>query len=431
MSRIAWLLLFAACQPDPEASSLFHNVGMSFEPCNASEITFRNERYGLMPALKVCGSNNVAHYAWNPAGTHLYFDLTLTGNVIDFGQDHRPLSTLPIDQPTGQPAWITDTRLVVPVSPDPRKPDTAERIALYDIEQLSLSYAPVQGLTEVTDVHRGPTASDIYFTGLDAGGARGIYRYDIDDRAMGPAFDWLSGPVETFSMTPTADSVVIGAEGRVTLYSLDGEHRGSWGGVRGTVHPEGNWLAIEKEGEEVSIFYQRSWENQTRRERELNAQRADRMAERFPDWYPKTVQLPTLEFVNLNSGHRGELYSVYGTRFQWYEGQKFFASFLLWGYEGKQLNRNIQLGDIALQLGAIEKRVHLKDLRLLDDQGKVIPPPEDGETTPSDRARPTHDVDPAAGPADEGASGAVLDEVEPKSSEGEPGKSKVPEKAEP
>lgn len=377
--RHAVPLFLIACQPDPESTSLFRNVGMSFEACNEAEIRFRNERYHLMPALKVCGSNNVAHFAWNPSGTHLYFDLTLTGNLLDASQAHKPLSTLPFDQPTGSPAWITDSRLVVPVAPDPARRKAPERLAIYDTEQRVLSYHPVEDLLEVSDVHRGSSPSEIYFSAISKSGERAAYRFDVDEAKVEPAFSWLTTPIDTLSVSPTADAVVVGAGGTVTVYTLEGEERGSWPGVRGTVHPRGTWLALEKEGEEVSIFYQRSWENQTRRERELNQQRAERMASRFPDWYPKTVRLPTLEFINLQSGNRGELYQVFGTRFQWYPRQDFYGSFLLWGYEGKQLNRNVQLGDFALQLGAIERRVHLNDIRLLDEKGQRLPTPDQEE----------------------------------------------------
>lgn len=369
------LLLLVACEPDPESTSLFRNVGMSFEACNEAEIRHRNDKYNLMPALKVCGSNNVAHFAWNPRGTHLYFDLTLTGNLIDHGQAHKPLSTLPIDQPTGHPAWISDQRLVVPIIPDPRQRRAPERLALYDIEQLTLELKPVPDLTDLTDVQRGRTPSEVFFTGIDAQGTRRAWRLDLDDGSVAPAFGWL-GPVDTLSVTVAAGAVVATADGTITLYDFDGETKGSWPGLRGTVHPDGTWLAIEKLGEEVSIFYQRSWENQTRRERELTQQKAERMASRFPDWYPKTVQLPTLEFVHLPSGHRGELYSVYGTRFQWYERQSYWGSFILWGYEGKNLNRNVQLGNLTLQLGAISARKHMPDIRLLDDEGRRISDPD-------------------------------------------------------
>ncbi|TVQ91973.1 MAG: hypothetical protein EA397_08060 [Deltaproteobacteria bacterium] len=379
--------LFASCQPDPEATSLFNDVGMSFQPCNEAEIRFRNERYNLMPALKVCGSNNVAHFAWNPSGTHLYFDLTLTGNLLDASQAHKPLSTLPLDQPTGAPAWITDTRLAVPIAPDPTLRGSPERIALYDTEQRVLSVHPLPGLLEVTELQRGATASEIYFTALDPQGRRGVYLFDVDESTFAPALAWLHDEVGTFSLTPSADAVVIGSGGTVTLYSMQGEVRGSWPGVRGTVHPGGTWMALEKEGQEVSIFYQRSWENQTRREREINQQRAERMAARYPDWFPKSVRLPTLEFINLNSGHRGELYQVFGTRFQWYPREDFYGSFLLWGYEGKQLNRNIQLGNFALFLGAIERRVKLPEVRLLDRDGRRLDEP-DPDNSEQGRAEP-------------------------------------------
>jgi len=344
-----------ACQPDPDATTLFQDVGMSFEPCNEAEIRNKNRLYDIMPALKVCGSNNVAHYAWNPSGTHLYFDLTLTGNVLDASQQHKPLQSLPIDQPTGQPAWLNDNRIAVPIVPAHDDDKGRERIALYDIQAYVLELKRVPGLSGITDLHRGPDPNTVYLTALGQGGTRGVYSFDLSDGSVAQPFPWLQGPVDTFDYTHQSERLVVGQGGRVTVYDPAGNSLVSAPGHRGTVSPDGDWLAIEREGKEVSVFYQRSWEDMSRREREIAERKAQRLGERFPEWYPKTVKLPTLQFVHLPSGKSGESKSFYGTRFQWYEREPYWGSFLLWGYEGKQLNTNVQLGNLRLRLGAIER----------------------------------------------------------------------------
>ena len=356
-------ILPGACMPNPDSTTLFQDVGMSFEACNDAEIRWMNRKHDLMPVLRLCSSNHVAHFAWNPAGTHVYFDLTLTGNVLDASQDHKPLATLPIDQPTGHPAWLNDQRIAVPIAPNPKDRQGRERIALYDISQYVLELKPVAGVSGITDLSRGEDPSTLYLTAADEAGTRRIYRYSLDDGSLERAFPFVDA-VETFTYTARAGVLAVGHGGTVTLYDREGTVKGTWPGRRGVVHPDGTWLALERDGQEVSVFYQRAWDEMTRRERELAEQKASRLAERFPDWYPKTVALPTLAFVHLPSGNEGEIRSFYGTRFQWYENTPYWGSFVLWGYEGKQLNRNIMLGDLRVRLGAIKAQRPLPDVVL-------------------------------------------------------------------
>lgn len=376
--------LLVGCQPSQDSTTLFQDVGMSFEPCNEAEIRNKNRTYDLMPALRVCGSNNVAHFAWNPSGTHLYFDLTLTGNVLDASQGHKPLQSLPIDQPTGQPAWLNDQRIAVPIVPAPKDKAGRERIALYDIRAMVLELMPVPGVSGITDLQRGPDPNTLYLTALGPDGTRGIYRFTPSDGALDQPFTWMSAPVDSFTYTPEPDRMVVGQGGTLTVYDRTGTSLGTYAGKRGTVDPTGRWLAIERDGEEVSVFYQRSWEGMSSREREIAEKKARRLGERFPDWYPKTVKLPTLEFVHLPTGKRGASKSFYGTRFQWYEREPYWGSFLLWGYEGKQLNTNVQLGNLRLRLGAIEKGSEaIQDITLLPDVAPLAgaaPDPSDTDT---------------------------------------------------
>ena len=190
MSRFALLLplvLLTACQTRSD-SSIFQDVGMSFEPCNAAEIKWMNKKHDIMSALKVCGSNNISRFAWNPSGTHLYFDLTHNGNVLDASQDHKPLTTLPVAQPTGQVAWLNNHRLAIPVVPDADDKAGRERIALYDITGYTLDYKPIDGLSGIDDLTRGDGPSTVYFTAMDADGARKVYQLDLDTGTTSPGF---------------------------------------------------------------------------------------------------------------------------------------------------------------------------------------------------------------------------------------------------
>ncbi|MFT7518262.1 MAG: hypothetical protein ACI9MC_000392 [Kiritimatiellia bacterium] len=383
------------CQSQGDTTSVFQDVGMSFEPCNPAEIKWMNKKHDIMSALKVCGSNNIARFVWNPAGTHLYFDLTHNGNVLDASQDHKPLTTLPVDLPTGKPAWINNHRLAIPVVPDHKDKLGRERIAIYDIDGYTLDYKLVKGLTGVDEVSRTSDPSTIYFTAADTSGDRRVYNFDLNTSTASLAFDWLSDPVDTFAYTPANKITVVGRKNEVSVYSASGAKLGSYSpAIRGTMHPKGEWLALEHEGEEVSVFYQRAWEGMSRREREIQEKKAAKMAEKFPDWYPKTVKLPTISFVHTPSGRRGEVRSFFGTRFQWYESHDFYASFLLWGYEGKQLNRNVMLGEMVFRLYPIEHEKEKQDVRMMPQgasfltDGAPQPPPTSSPAAVAGQATP-------------------------------------------
>lgn len=388
LSAALALVTLTGCVANPDSTTLFQDVGMSFEPCNDAEIRWMNQKHQFMPALRICSSNHVAHYAWNPSGTHLYFDLTLTGNVLDASQDHKPLATLPIDQPTGHPAWINDQRLAVPIVPDPKDEQGRERIALYDIQQYVLELKRIPDITGITDLQRGDDPGTLYFTGLAEDGVRRIHKLDVNTGEVSRAFDFVDR-VDTFTYTWQAGLLAVGRDETVTLFDAQGNERGAWAGRRGVVHPKGKWLALERDGEEVSVFYQRAWEDMSRRERELAEKKAAQLSEQFPEWYPKTVRLPTLAFVDLPSGAEGEAASFFGTRFQWYENTDYYGSFILWGYEGKQLNRNVMLGDLRMRIGAIEHGRELDDVKLLnrtpsptDGSGEAAPPEDTPEVSP-------------------------------------------------
>lgn len=403
----ALALIVSACSGNPDQRSLYDNVGQAFAECNPAEIRWMTEKHELMPAFKYCGSNNIRHFAWNPAGTLLYFDLPMTSHLIDASLDHKPLYTLPFPTPVGSGAWISDTRLVVPVGPNADDEAKRERIGLYDTFQQSIEFRRISGLTGITDLAHGRTASEVLFTANNAAGTREVYALDLDDGSVKQAFPWLSGQVDTFTFTRKLGVAVVGLGQTVTVYRVeDGTSLGSWSPAsRGTVHPGGRWLALEHEGEEVSVFYQRTWDELSERARKIEEQKAQRLESRLPDWYPKRVRLPTVSMVDLESGKRWAIRSFYGTRFAWYEARDFYGSFLLWGFEGKSLNRNVLLGNMAARLYAMEHGTDRQDVRAMTSSTAQLPRAESALGTTGDTGSAGTDPAPPGEKAAGGSSG--------------------------
>ena len=114
-------------------------------------------------------------------------------------------------------------------------------------------------------------------------------------------------------------------------------------------------MCIRDSGEPVSIFYQRALDELSPEARERELRRVKRFEEQLPSGTPTTVQPPTLSWVDLHSGKRWMLTSAYGDNFQWYESVGHYASFFLWGFEGKQFKRNVALGQLDGRMLSIDK----------------------------------------------------------------------------
>ena len=77
------LLLGVGCRPNPNEATFTQNVGSAFQECRSQEVRFLAGKHNFMTAFDPCGSNNFQQYAWNPAGTHLYFQLTQSGHIMN------------------------------------------------------------------------------------------------------------------------------------------------------------------------------------------------------------------------------------------------------------------------------------------------------------------------------------------------------------
>ncbi len=365
------LLLMTSCSSEPGKATFSENVGDSFAQCNPAEIRFLAGKHNFMTAFENCGSNHFKSYTWSPTGTHLYFQLTMTHHIMNAEADNKATITVPTESPTGSAGWLNKARIAIPIGRPDNDADSSERIAVYDIEQNSLITQTIPDLVEIDEVQVGSSPSDVLFTAKNAAGERRAFHLDLDLGTVTPAFDWHKGSVESMTYTATANAVSIGSDNRVTLYRVsDGMQLGNWApATRGTLHPDGRWMGLEHNGEAISIFYQRHWDELSENARARELARAQRFEDRLPDWYPKEVNPPMLSVVDLKSGERWVFTGFMGHDLQWYEAQPYYTSLILWGFEGKEYNRNIVLGNISDRLRNIERGDTIMGVERWDFEG--------------------------------------------------------------
>lgn len=360
---MAWILTLLLGCYDPTVGTLPDNVGQAFAPCQESEIRFLATKHNFQLSFEPCGNNNFVAYSWSPDGANLYFQLGTTGYVMNAAAENKQTLTVPTPSPIGMADWVTSRRLALPVGPE--EAGGKNRIAVYDLDQKSVFYREldVPGVDRV--LASGDPSQLLIVTGPpqeakvtdDAEAARvpkKILRMDLADGSTKPAFPWLDS-FDTIDVAPVPQRVIVGKGEKVTVHDLEGKALTSFEpATRGTLHPEGRWLALEHEGDEQSIFYQRAWDDMTEQQRRRERQRAEKLAASLPDSYPTTVRPPMISLVDLQDDARFVLTSVHGSEFQWYEAVPYHASFIFWGFEGKQFKRNVLLGQMGSRLRATE-----------------------------------------------------------------------------
>ncbi len=355
----AALLGLASCDRDPTVGTLSENVGSAFAPCSEAEIRFMADKHNFMTAFRPCGNNHFQNYTWSPDGKLLYFQLASTGHVMDAEAPQKNTRPVPVSAPLGPAVWVGLTRLVVPVAPSAEAPDgAANRLAVVELgAQASVHFVDLpDDLTDVSDLQRFDDTT-IVLTGRRAGSPRLAWRVDTVDGTTVGAFPWLTDTVDTLTTVPSLERAVVGVGNTVRLVdTTTGTTLGTWTpATRGSLHPNGRWLMLEHLGEPISIFYQRAWDELSDAAREREVRRAKRFEEKLPENYPTEVAPPTLSFVDLPTDRRWVLSSVYGEQFEWYAPTDHYGSFLLWGFEGKQMKRNVLLGDFTFRMRAAEK----------------------------------------------------------------------------
>lgn len=373
---MAWLsLLIFGCY-DPTVGTLPDNVGQAFAPCQESEIRFLATKHNFQMSFEPCGNNNFVAYRWSPDGKQLYFQLGETAYVMDAEASNKQTTSVPISSPIGMAEWLSPTRLAVPVGPEVFGEPLPNRIAVYDLEQRSVFYRPVTAPLVERVLHTGKPGEALLVTRTTPEAKAELVRLDLADGTTQPAFPWLTA-FDTVTYAPVPQRLVVGRGNKVTVYDEAGDEVTSFEPAqRGTLHPEGRWLALEHEGEETSIFYQRAWDDMTEAQQRRERQRAEKLAASLPASYPKTVRPPMISLVDLTDGARFLLTSAHGTEFQWYEAVPYHASFIFWGFEGKQFKRNVLLGQMGSRLRATELGREFMGVEPMNDIAKNRPAPE-------------------------------------------------------
>ncbi len=336
---IALLSLLTACDRDSlyGENTFSENVYDAYSECRSGEIRFLSGKHNIQTAFEPCGSNNIMHFAWAPDGIQLYFQLPMQANIMN-GED-KTIGTMPTELPMAGAVWLASDLLVLPLIP--LEGETEHRLLLFDrigatTTVIKIPHAPAQ-------LQAAGNRREVYYV-AQAGDGGPIFKADFNVLETAPAFTWAQ-EVDTFSFEPTQQLVAIGVDETVRIHKAgDGEVVHVFEGAhRGVIHPEGRFIALESWGDPISPFDQRTWDEVSPETREREERRMEEWLDKQPDWVPKEQLPPVIEIVDLEVKQRVRFTAFYGDRFQWYTASNYYASFALWGLEGKEVNRNVAL----------------------------------------------------------------------------------------
>jgi len=209
-------------------------------------------------------------------------------------------------------------------------PDSsASKIGIYQTS------AHILNLLEIPQVHpkqlaRGVGADHVLYLAAETpGGVQDIYRLEANTAEAEKAFLWMDSGVETFTFRPELDVVCYREFAGKDVICAAGEDGEELVVVkdrrRGSLSKDGRYLVTEAPGEPVKIF-----EDDVVR----------------PDYLPTEVIPPALWILDLETGKEVLWEGVHGTWFEWYDAATYYASFMLWGFDGHETNRNVTLVDL-------------------------------------------------------------------------------------
>lgn len=350
---LSLVLALAACERDDlyGSSSFSENVEKAYTDCDPREIEFLAVKHNLQLAFDECGSNQFAHIAWSPNGEQLYFQLSSGGHLLD--AQKTTVETVPTEVPGERPVWVSNDRLMLPLLPNPKATvgGTGWRLADYNRAARTLEVIPFP-VTEPSDLHPAGEGSDLFFTAKDEGGQRRPYRLRRDEGKVERAFPFIDAPVE--DLVVEAGPGLIGwadATGGHLVRLADGATIASFPGVKRVIpHPEGRYVALELPGKPIPLFDQRAWGELSPEARKREEARREKFVQGLPEWMPRESIPPELHIYDVEKARRYRLSAFYGDRFEWWRPMNYWASFLLWGIEGKQLHRNVAISDLAERL---------------------------------------------------------------------------------
>lgn len=348
LSAVAALMALTACDRDQvyDQGTFSDNVYLAYQECREGEIRMLTSKHNIQTAFEACGSNNFASFAWAPDGVNLYFQLPLSAHIMN--GETKDVVALPTEVPIAPVAWLSPELLVLPLGP--ATGGTDPRLVLFDRVQANMNTVVLSGLSDPTDLAFDGTRNTVVFTGTQEG-VRSVYRASFDTNQVESVFDWLGHDFENFSYSSELNLIGVKKGSEVLVHQSDGELLYRFDDASAVhFHPSGRYFALESLGEPISPFDQRTWNEVSEQAREREERRMAEWLEKQPEWVDKEVQPPVLDVFDVSLDKRFRLGFVYGDRFQWYPAQDFYASFVLWGMEGKELNRNVALTQLHERL---------------------------------------------------------------------------------
>lgn len=396
-----WLsLLLSGCEQDVRQASFYQNVMGAYSDCDASEIRFLTAKQGVQPVFEPCGSNNILSASWSPDGIYVYFQLTHGGYLLD--GENKTISTIETPLPVTGGIWLDEDRVAFILPPAEK--GGSMRLGVHNRSANAL-YAVDVDLRDPEFLQPGDAASTLFVTDLDETDRRRPYRIDITTGKVEPAFSWLEGSIDSFTWEPDAERITWGVGMTSWMAAADGSNRVTFvDTLRAVVHPGGRYVALENLGEPVSPFDQQSWDEMSDEARERWQRRREAWVSRLPDWAPREVRPPSFDIYDTQSEQRYRFTSFQGDRFEWYPARDYYASFRLWGIEGKELNKNLALADLTGRLRLVDRGEFPRGIERVDQASPPASAQAD-EPAPEAEAVPTPQVDSRGGesPTDEPA----------------------------
>jgi len=383
------LLALLSCDRDAlyTQSTFSENVYDAYAECRASEIRFLAGKHNLQTAFEPCGSNNLVHFQWAPDGIQLFFQMPLQAAIMN-GED-KTIGNMPTEVPMAASAWLARDLLVLPLVP--AAGETEHRLLMFDrigatTTTLKIPHAPGQ-------LQAAGNRHEVYYIGTEDDGTKALYVADFHTLSHKPVFPWAT-EVDTFTYEPTQQLVTLGVGETVRVHQTSGDVVYTFDDAhRGIVHPEGRFIALEAWGDPISPFDQRSWDEVSPETREREERRMEEWLDNQPEWVPKETVPPVIDIYDAEVKHRVRFSAFYGDRFQWYTASNYFASFVLWGLEGKEVNPNVALTQLYNRLamaadgGVLPQGMEI--LPVVEAAPSTEEPPSDDARTVSPETPPT------------------------------------------
>ncbi|MCP4870568.1 MAG: hypothetical protein GY898_17835 [Proteobacteria bacterium] len=322
LAATAALLLLPCCARTgggADEPSFTEAVADVYTPCSAETLNFQAASKGVQFAFKPCGSNNFIHATWSPNGLKLYYQASQGGWIRkDTGENYR----LRVGVPSARPTWVNSELMAYPDS-------SGSKIGIYQTSSHILNLLEIPHVNP-EQLARGIGADHVLYLAAETrGGVQDIYRLEANTAETEKAFLWMDSGVEDFTYRPESDTVCYRELAGKDVICADGETGKELVVVkdrlRGALSKDNRYLVTEAPGEPVKIF--------------------DDDRER-PDYLPTTVTPPALWILDLETGKEVLWEGVHGTNFEWYDAATYYGSFMLWGFDGHETNRNVTLVDL-------------------------------------------------------------------------------------